>query len=91
MIDIEFEQYSELSLTDFRVTSEDEVGPWIHLTVSFTSHNLPEGIEEPQALVILNQDGEVLQIVLQEEGCDSPNFQFTETEKTQISQWLSKR
>ena len=37
---------------------------------------VPEGLFDPSILVICNQAGEIVQIVLHDEGCDS-EFQFT--------------
>ncbi|WP_026672175.1 hypothetical protein [Alkalihalobacterium bogoriense] len=88
MIDFQFEQYSEVVFTDFSLVDNYDVYPWSHYVVSFTSDKLPMSMEDPTALLIVNKEKDVLQIVLQEEGCDSPNFQFTELEKQQITTWF---
>ncbi|WP_096199142.1 hypothetical protein [Bacillus sp. FJAT-45350] len=88
MIDINFEKYSETVLEDFKLTDMYMIQNWIHCTVTFTTTNMPEDIIDPQALIIMNSDKEILQIVLHEEGCDSPNYQFTEKEKEQIMNWF---
>ncbi|NEU32350.1 hypothetical protein GN156_16495 [bacterium LRH843] len=47
-------------------------------------------LKDADALVITGKSGEILQIILREEGCDSPLFQFTENEKKQISEWFKQ-
>ncbi|WP_100408134.1 hypothetical protein [Bacillus solitudinis] len=88
MIDLHFEQYQECKMTDMKIVDSYPVSRWTHCTVSFKTQTLPEKMIDPAALVILNESGDVLQIILQEEGCDSPNFQFTENEKEQFSKWI---
>ncbi|MBU8907644.1 hypothetical protein [Desertibacillus haloalkaliphilus] len=88
MIDLNFEKYTEMTLTDFQLKDSYDVQQWTHCIVRFMCDNMPEDIEDPEALVILNQENDVLQISLYEEGCDSPNYQFTDGEKKQITNWL---
>lgn len=51
--------------------------------------SLPEGLFDPSILVISNQAGDIVQIVLQDEGCDS-EFQFTLMEKAQIEDYIHR-
>jgi hypothetical protein len=62
----------------------------MHHVVSFEGENIPSDLVDPEALLITNQDGEVLQVILREEGCDSPLFQFTENEKEQLKKWFNE-
>jgi hypothetical protein len=50
---------------------------------------LPEGLEAPSILVICNSGGDIIQIVLHDEGCDS-EFQFTYAEKAQIEDYVAQ-
>ncbi|TWI59216.1 hypothetical protein [Halalkalibacter nanhaiisediminis] len=87
MIDLTFEQYSECKLENMKIINSFEVQNWTHYIVQFEG-NIPNQLEDPEALVITGESGNILQIVLQEEGCDSPLFQFTESEKKQIKDWF---
>ncbi|WP_244163195.1 hypothetical protein [Paenibacillus pectinilyticus] len=58
----------------------------IHLA---EGEKLPEGLEAPSILVICNTDGDIIQIVLHDEGCDS-EFQFTYAEKAQIEAYVGE-
>ncbi|WP_017727586.1 hypothetical protein [Halalkalibacterium ligniniphilum] len=91
MIDLNFEKYTEMTLSDFTLKEHYPVQHWVHYLVGFSTDKMPIDIIDPEALVILNEAGDVLQVVLQEEGCDSPNYQFTENEKQQIIAWLTKQ
>ncbi|MGO4888343.1 hypothetical protein ACJ2A9_11335 [Anaerobacillus sp. MEB173] len=88
MIDLNFERYSETNLTNFKLVHSYQEQEWTHCIVTFSADNMPSDIVDPEALVILNKNQEVLQVVLYEEGCDSPNYQFTENEKQQIINWI---
>ncbi|MCM3760759.1 hypothetical protein M3212_08155 [Alkalihalobacillus oceani] len=90
MIDLQFEQYREGKLDGFRLVDSYPVRQWTHYIARFSGTDLPEQLQDPEALIIANESGEVLQIVLREEGCDSPLFQFTETEKKQITAWFHR-
>ncbi len=87
MIDLQFEQYSECKLTDLKLLESFHVQHWMHYVVQFNGE-IPDELIEPEALVIVGESGDILQIVLREEGCDSPLFQFTENEKKQIKEWF---
>ncbi|MNR64771.1 hypothetical protein D3C85_1875280 [compost metagenome] len=50
---------------------------------------LPEGLMDPSILVICNIEGDIVQIVLHDEGCDS-EFQFTYAEKEQIETYVNQ-
>lgn len=89
MIDLQFERYMELKLSNFKLVDTYPVQHWTHCIVRFEADRMPSDICDPEALVILNKDKDVLQIVLQEEGCDSPNYQFTELEKQTITDWIT--
>ncbi|MFA9556817.1 hypothetical protein ACERII_05915 [Evansella sp. AB-rgal1] len=90
MIDLNFEKYSEITLTNLYIKEAFPVQHWVHCIVGFSSEEMPEDIVDPEILVILNEDKEALQIILYEEGCDSPNYQLTDSEKTQVKQWISE-
>jgi hypothetical protein len=65
-------------------------GQWIDIFLSMQlaeGESLPEGLEAPGLLVICSQNRDIVQIVLQDEGCDS-EFQFTFTEKEKIEQFV---
>lgn len=67
-------------------------GQWrdIYLAIQLAEgEELPEGLIAPSILVICNTDGEIVQIVLQDEGCDS-EFQFTYAEKAQIEDYVNQ-
>ncbi|OPH47304.1 hypothetical protein BC351_12460 [Paenibacillus ferrarius] len=49
----------------------------------------PEDLIDPSVLVICNLAGEIVQIVLHDEGCDC-EFQFTFTEKAQIEAYMKQ-
>ncbi|WP_332631481.1 hypothetical protein [Halalkalibacter flavus] len=87
MIDLTFEKYTECTFSNLRIIDSYNVQQWKHYIVTFEG-NTPEGLQEPEALVIVGQSNDILQIILREEGCDSPLFQFTENEKNQISNWF---
>ena len=91
MININAQQYTETPLTNLHIKETYPLQQWIHTIVEFSSPKMPDDIIEPEILVILNQQNEVLQIILHEEGCDSPNYQLTDHEKEQITTWLSKQ
>lgn len=70
---------------------ESEVrGQWrdiylrMHLEVG---EMFPEDLIDPSILVICNLEGEIVQIVLHDEGCDC-EFQFTYAEKAQIENFV---
>ncbi|WP_088105312.1 hypothetical protein [Halalkalibacter urbisdiaboli] len=88
MIDLFFETYQECQLTNMKIVDSYPVQQWQHYIVSFSSDALPAELEDPEALIIFSEFGNVLQVVLREEGCDSPHFQFTELEKKQLTDWI---
>lgn len=66
-------------------------GQWrdIYLGIELADgETLPEGLEAPSILVICNGAGDIIQIVLHDEGCDS-EFQFTYAEKAQIEDFVA--
>lgn len=63
---------------------------WVDIFLSLqlaSGEKLPPGLESPSLLVICTPQGDIVQIVLQDEGCDS-EFQFTYTEKEQIERFI---
>ncbi|WP_227938141.1 hypothetical protein [Alkalihalobacillus deserti] len=90
MIDLTFEKYSECKLNNLKIVDSYSVQQWEHYIVSFEGE-VPNELQEPEALIIVGESGNVLQVVLREEGCDSPLFQFTESEKKQILDWFEKQ
>ncbi|ARK30737.1 hypothetical protein [Halalkalibacter krulwichiae] len=87
MIDLTFEKYSECKLRNFEIIDSYSVQQWKHFVVTFDG-DVPDELEEPEALIIVGESGEVLQVILREEGCDSPLYQFTESEKKQLIGWF---
>ncbi|NEW06557.1 hypothetical protein GK047_11090 [Paenibacillus sp. SYP-B3998] len=67
-------------------------GQWqdIYLAIQMESgQSLPEDLLDPSVLVITNKAGEIVQIVLQDEGCDC-EFQFTLSEKAQVESFVEQ-
>ncbi|WP_100372935.1 hypothetical protein [Bacillus sp. FJAT-45037] len=88
MIDLTFERYTETTFTTLKLVETYSLQNWDHHILSFGGEGIPNDLIDPEALLITNQDGDVLQVILREEGCDSPLFQFTETEKEQLKKWF---
>jgi hypothetical protein len=68
-------------------------GQWLDVYLSITpvkGEQLPEALVEPSVLVICTQRGDVVQIVLQDEGCDC-EYLFTLQEKAQIEQYIDEK
>ncbi|MBY6035016.1 hypothetical protein KUV80_00020 [Fictibacillus nanhaiensis] len=85
-----FENYFEgkLNITSYDVI---QVGPWINVYISFQIENveiLPEGLTEPSALAVFDQEGELQEIIAHDEGVDC-EYKFTDKEKEQITKYLS--
>jgi hypothetical protein len=85
-----FTQFQESIFKQLKVEDTVQMGQWIHVYVSFMVDTLPEGLSEPSALIILNQDKEIVQMVVQDEGCDS-EFKFTEGEQHQLTEFLREQ
>jgi hypothetical protein len=67
-------------------------GQWFDILLSLhlaEAGTPPLGLESPGVLVICSPNGDIIQIVLQDEGCDS-EFQFTYTEKEQIERFVAE-
>ncbi|MDR6549746.1 hypothetical protein [Paenibacillus qinlingensis] len=67
-------------------------GQWqdVYLGIQLAEgEDFPEGLIDPSILVICNTDGDIVQIVLHDEGCDS-EFQFTFSEKAQIENYVNQ-
>ncbi|MEW9698759.1 hypothetical protein [Paenibacillus sp. SI8] len=67
-------------------------GQWqdVYLDIQMDNgQTLPEDLIDPSVLVITNQEGHIVQIVLQDEGCDC-EFQFTFSEKAQIESFVAQ-
>jgi hypothetical protein len=70
-----------------------QVGPWLNVYISFEIENieiLPDGLNEPSALAVFDNDGELQEIIAQDEGVDC-EYKFTVKEKEQISEYLQKK
>ncbi|WP_413381191.1 hypothetical protein [Alkalihalobacillus sp. 1P02AB] len=91
MIDLNFEKYKEFALKPLKIVREEQIQYWNHYVIQFETNDLPDDLVEPEALLIVNQDKEVLQVVLLEEGCDCANYQFTENEKKQLINWFQNQ
>jgi hypothetical protein len=75
-----------------RCTEIERRGQWLDIFLSLQlaeREMLPLGLESPSVLVICSPKGDIIQIVLQDEGCDS-EFQFTYTEKEQIERFVAE-
>jgi hypothetical protein len=65
-------------------------GQWRDIYLNIHMENgqaLPEDLLDPSVLVITNQEGHIVQVVLQDEGCDC-EFQFTLSEKAQVESFV---
>ncbi|MNH98336.1 hypothetical protein D3C73_510550 [compost metagenome] len=68
----------------------EQRSPWIDVFVELVPEDMeafPEELNDPGILVISNLHGELVQIVLQNEGCDS-EYHLTYTEKEQVEQFF---
>jgi hypothetical protein len=77
----------QLQFTHFDVT---KVGPWYNVYLAFEIENieiLPNGLNEPSALIVFDQEGEMQEIIAHDEGVDC-EYKFTDQEKEQISAYL---
>lgn len=66
-------------------------GPWIDMFVAMhprEGNEWPDDLEDPSLLLICNTAGELVQIVLQNEGCDC-EYQLTYSEKAQAEQFFA--
>ena len=90
MIDLTFENYHECYFSNLKIVDSYSVQQWEHVIVTLEGE-VPIELQEPEALVIVGESGNVLQVILREEGCDSPLFQFTENEKKQIIDWFEQQ
>jgi hypothetical protein len=73
-----------------RCSEIERRGQWVDIFLSLQlaeGETLPYGLESPSLLVICSSKGDIVQIVLHDEGCDS-EFQFTYTEKEQIERFV---
>ncbi|MFC5453016.1 hypothetical protein [Paenibacillus aestuarii] len=65
-------------------------GQWLDIFLGIhpeAGQALPEELQDPSVLVICNQVGDIIQIVLLDEGCDC-EYQFTGMEKDQIERFV---
>ncbi|WP_134698819.1 hypothetical protein [Ammoniphilus sp. YIM 78166] len=90
MISHGFTQFQESKFKQLKVDDKVQMGQWLHVYISFQVDTLPEGLSEPSALIILNQENDVVQMVVQDEGCDS-EFKFTEGEQQQLTEFLREQ
>ncbi|RTE05816.1 hypothetical protein [Paenibacillus whitsoniae] len=77
---------------DLKFREAEERGQWrdLYLDLTFKAGQAqPEDLEDPSVLVICNQHGDIVQIVLHDGGCDC-EFQFTPMEKAQIEDFVAK-
>lgn len=84
-----FTNYFEgkLNFTNYEII---QVGPWLNVYISFDIENveiLPEGLNDPSALAVYDQDGELQEIIAHDEGVDC-EYKFTDKEKEQITSYL---
>ncbi|SDN76325.1 hypothetical protein SAMN04487897_104330 [Paenibacillus sp. yr247] len=73
--------------------TESEIrGQWRDIFLGIhkeAGEEFPEDLIDPSILVICNLEGEIVQIVLHDEGCDC-EFQFTFSEKAQIENYVQQ-
>jgi hypothetical protein len=84
-----FMNYFEGKL-NFKGHDITQVGPWLNVYISFQIENveiLPEGLNDPSALAVYDEDGELQEIIAHDEGVDC-EYKFTDTEKEQITSYL---
>ncbi|ALS27987.1 hypothetical protein IJ21_25910 [Paenibacillus sp. 32O-W] len=82
----------ELRFTAFYPRIERRNEHWVDIELRFElspQTPAPADAADLTALVICTPDGEIFQIVPQEEGCDS-EFQFTVAEKEQIAAFIAR-
>lgn len=83
------ESYDAQSFT-LRCLDVERRGQWVdvHLELRLgEGERLPEGLVEPSVLVICVPEGEIVQIVLLDGGCDS-EFQFTPPEEAFVREFV---
>ncbi|MDR6882357.1 hypothetical protein [Bacillus sp. 3255] len=67
-------------------------GQWLDIFLDIhkeADEMFPEDLVDPSVLVICNSQGDIVQIVLHDEGCDC-EFQFTYAEKAQIEKFVQE-
>lgn len=80
-------QTHQFSLAINEVESKNQ---WINVYLEMFMEKgslLPVGLEDPSLLVICSYSGDIIQIVLLDEGCDS-EFQLTPLEKEYIVNYV---
>ncbi|MGP4078561.1 hypothetical protein ACTWQL_01500 [Pseudalkalibacillus sp. R45] len=83
MIQYGLGEYSHWVFSDVHVDLMEE-DRWknLHLSFELEKGEIPEGLTDPSLLVVIDQ-GTVMEIVLQNEGCDS-EYKLTDMEKEQL-------
>lgn len=61
----------------------------IYLKLEKNGAGWPDDLTEPGALIICRGDGEPIQFVVLDEGCDS-EYRFTEWEKEQLAEYVRR-
>jgi hypothetical protein len=77
--------YHELIFNDIHAAAEER-GQWIDVYIRFkviNSDDIPSDLVEPSGLLICDKNGDPVQYVVLDEGCDT-EYQFTNDEKKQI-------
>lgn len=84
------EERYDKQLFTLRCLGVERRGQWVDVGLSLQlmeGETLPHGLVAPSVLVICVPTGEVVQIVLQDEGCDS-EFQFTPAEEEIVRSYI---
>lgn len=83
------ERYDAQSFT-LRCLGVEKRGQWVDVELAMQLADgeiMPEGLVSPSVLVICVPIGEVVQIVIQDEGCDS-EYQFTPAEEELVRDYI---
>lgn len=86
MIDLLFNQFSECTFCSIRERKRSRKGQWTNLELEFKIESKLTIFTQlnVSALLILNKQYEILQIIVVEEGNISERYQFTQNEKKQL-------
>ncbi len=86
MIKYDFEQYCEWKFTKIVTDDVAPRGQWLDINLSFELEEgttLQPDLQFPSATIICTSHGDIVQILLLNEGCDS-EYRFTDLEKEQL-------
>jgi len=90
MIKYDGSHYKELKFASIRADADLRDGQWIDVYFDFVAsvpQDLPVELRQPSGWLICSSEGEVVQFVVLDEGCDS-EYLFTEDEKNQVLEYI---